>query len=105
MTIFFISFLFFFLIIGGFFGAIMWVRDEEKPIGIRLIKTLSIMLAIGIIFGGLFTLDTLGKEEMWNGGKCPSCNVKWDFEGASKSRFGSTTRYYECPQCHDVIEQ
>lgn len=86
-------------------GTLIFFNTDNTPIVKRVCMIIIIPLLIAVSLAGLCTLDEKGNEQEWNDGQCPSCNVAWDFEGAAKSRNGWTTYYYECPQCHDIIEQ
>ena len=42
-------------------------------------------------------------EEVWNDGYC-DCGYHWELAGATRSKQGSVTKYYFCPNCHSEIE-
>ena len=41
--------------------------------------------------------------DQWNGGYC-ECGGQWQPFGVSESRYGTTTKYYYCPNCRTEIE-
>lgn len=56
-----------------------------------------------LMSGGLY-LDSSMKDDAWNGGYC-ECGSHWELRGASKSRTGNETKYYQCPNCYAEIRQ
>ena len=62
------------------------------------------VLIFWFIVAGGFTLDSLGKKDAWNGGYC-DCGTHWELRGATKSRTGTETKYYSCPNCYAEIRQ
>ena len=68
----------------------------------RLIGT---VIAIIFWFAFAFGLyaETKYNSMVWNGGYC-DCGEHWELRGASKSRTGTETKYYACPNCHTEIE-
>lgn len=42
--------------------------------------------------------------DAWNNGYC-ECGGKWQPYGVSESGYGTTTKYYYCPNCYNEIEQ
>ena len=104
MTVFIISLVGSFLLSTLVFGTVTWIRNEEKPLKVKLFKTITAVVVMSLIMSFFFTCYHLGETDEWNDGKCSTCNVEWDFEGADRGR-NSKTYYYECPSCHDVITQ
>ena len=104
MTVFIISLVGSLLLSTIIFGTMTWIRNEEKPIGKRVVKTITAVIVMSLIMSFFFTCYYLGETDEWNDGKCSTCNVEWDFEGADRG-MNSKTYYYECPSCHDVITQ
>ena len=62
---------------------------------------------IVIIFWLAFSFGLWGEAKyesmVWNGGYC-DCGEHWELRGASKSRMGTETKYYSCPNCHTEIQ-
>ena len=97
-----------FLIIFGAFGLmcipfiimflVCGVDLEHKLCGAAVVLIFWFLVA-----GGL-TLDSKGKQDAWNGGYC-ECGTHWELRGASKSRTGNETKYYQCPNCYAEITQ
>ena len=69
----------------------------------KLGGTIAILIFWFLIAGGLF-LDSKGKKETWNGGYC-ECGTHWELKGATKSRMGNETKYYQCPNCYTEIKR
>ena len=74
-------------------------------------------LIIALIFIGSTCIEDLSDDVVWNDGKCPNCQVEWEFENVnSDSKFiysttlkanvshSRTHYYYKCPKCGKVIE-
>ena len=75
--------------------------------GIGLKRKIGGALAILIfwfLFSGALVLDETNKADNWNGGYC-ECGTHWELRGATKSRTGTETKYYACPNCHAEIRQ
>ena len=75
--------------------------------GVDLKHTLGgtiVVLIFWFICAGSCYLDEMGKQEAWNGGYC-DCGTHWELKGASKSRTGHTTKYYQCPNCYAEIQK
>lgn len=62
------------------------------------------ILVFWLLVAGGFTLDSKSWQEDWNGGYC-ECGTHWELRGASKSRTGNTTKYYQCPNCYAEIQK
>ena len=63
-----------------------------------------VALLIASAISGLITSDYEYKKAEWNGGMC-DCGTHWELRGAAKSRTGTETKYYACPNCHREIRQ
>ena len=61
-----------------------------------------VVLMFWLLAAGGLTLDSKGKQEAWNGGYC-ECGTHWELRGATKSRTGNETKYYQCPNCYAEI--
>lgn len=64
----------------------------------------SAILIFWLIASVGLTFESEGKENAWNGGYC-ECGQHWELEAVAKSRHGSTTKYYVCPNCYAEITQ
>ena len=62
------------------------------------------VLLFWLMFAGGITVDEMGKVDDWNGGYC-DCGTHWELRGATKSRTGTETKYYACPNCYAEIRQ
>lgn len=66
-----------------------------------------------VIFGVVFATITFvcliitvkTDKEVWNNGVCPTCGQAWEFKCATQGSGNNHTYYYECGNCHSVIEQ
>ena len=47
--------------------------------------------------------QSASNAEKWNGGFC-ECGAHWELKGVTRSRMGSETKYYTCPECYKEIE-
>ena len=67
----------------------------------KLGGTIAVLFFWLLVSVGL-TLDSKVKKETWNGGYC-ECGTHWELRGATTSRTGSETKYYQCPNCYAEI--
>lgn len=89
------------LLIGGLFGGVAYCNIE----GVKgVIVGIIITLGFGLLFGGGIYLDAKMKDDKWNDGYCPECNVHWIPYGASDRSMGSKHKYYYCEECYKEIE-
>lgn len=51
---------------------------------------------------GMFISRQADKKE-WNKGKCPDCNIAWDYQGLNIHIDFDNAKEYECPQCGNII--
>lgn len=101
---FFVIFLIMLLPVGGFFGIITWVGNDDLAKSKQIIMTILAVLVMTTIVSGAFCWSYNADLCAWNDGKCPTCNSEWSFESAARGR-NSTIYYYECEECHEVIKQ
>ena len=52
---------------------------------------------------GLYA-QTTENNKNWNNGNCDKCEVHWELVAVTKTKNGSTTKYYTCPKCYKEIE-
>lgn len=62
-----------------------------------------ITLAFWFMTATLLFYQEEGNKERWNEGFCP-CGTHWELEAVSKSKSGTETKYYSCPNCYKEIE-
>lgn len=62
------------------------------------------ILIFWFLFAGGTTIEEMNKADSWNGGYC-KCGTHWELRGATKTRVGTETKYYACPNCHAEITQ
>ena len=62
-----------------------------------------ITLAIILVAVGGAILQAITNQEVWNEGYC-ECGTHWELKGVAKAKNGSTTKYYDCPNCFEEIE-
>lgn len=55
-----------------------------------------------LVSGGLY-FQEVGNAERWNDGFC-ECGTHWELKGVTKTKMGSETKYYSCPECYKEIE-
>lgn len=55
-----------------------------------------------VVSGAMWAQNTVN-EENWNGGYC-ECGAHWELEAVTRTRNGSETKYYACPECFAEIE-
>lgn len=67
------------------------------------IKGMIVCLVLWAFVSGAFCLQATINAENWNDGFC-ECGAHWELEGVTKSRMGSVTKYYVCPECYAEIE-
>lgn len=71
---------------------------------IRFIVATLIASAIGFGISGLLIFEHTTDEKQYNEGYC-ECGGEWDLFDIEKGyRNGSSTYYYKCNKCNDVIE-
>ena len=63
-----------------------------------------VILLVWLMLAGGITLHTMSRADSWNDGYC-DCGTHWELRGAAKSKTGTETKYYACPNCHAEIEQ
>lgn len=64
--------------------------------------TLICVIGWFIIAGAMWGQSTANKEN-WNEGYC-ECGTHWELKGVTRTRYGSETKYYACPNCFEEIE-
>lgn len=63
-----------------------------------------VVLLLWLLLAGGITLDGISKSDSWNGGYC-NCGTHWELRGVTKSRIGTETKYYVCPNCYSEISK
>ena len=62
-----------------------------------------VCLAFWAFVSGAIWSQAASNAEKWNDGFC-ECGAHWELKGATKTRTGSETKYYACPECYKEIE-
>lgn len=62
-----------------------------------------VVIIFWFIFAGGLYFQEQGNNERWNNGFC-ECGQHWELSGVNKSRNGTETKYYTCPDCYKEIE-
>ena len=62
-----------------------------------------ICICFWFLFTGGLYLQEVGNAKRWNDGHC-ECGQHWELKGATKTKNGSETKYYACPECYTEIE-
>ena len=89
------------LILGGVIGTLVWGGvGGKKGVVAGIITT----VLFAFVFAGGMTLDSMERDNKWNGGYCPNCEVHWIPFGASDTDFGTKSKYYYCPECLKEIQ-
>ena len=97
------DFLIVFLVLG-----LVWVpcillfaigRDDIKGKITGSLVCLAFWLVMSL---GLWGQDVYNTEK-WNNGYC-ECGTHWELNGVTKTKNGSVTKYYSCPECYTEIE-
>ena len=101
--LFLIAFIIWFCIGGIFFFPFVFMYDEDKPLIKRLISAIFITALFASIFGGCNYIEATRDNDNWNDGYCFNCGTHWTFKGGTRYKF-TTEYYYECENCHTVIE-
>lgn len=85
----------------GLFMAFL-ISAGVKKAKARVALTLGLAVLITALFGGMFTLEEYGNQEVWNNGQC-ECGGTYDFVNASRYR-NNTSYYWECNTCGRIIK-
>ena len=89
------------LFIGGIVGGFICSLVE----GVKgALIGFAVTLVITLLCGGGMYLDTVIRDNTWNGGYCPDCEVHWTPFGVSDTDMGSGSKYYYCEECYREIE-
>lgn len=77
--------------------AIGGVDKKHKIVGSLICLAFWVFMALGL-WG-----QAVGNAERWNNGYC-ECGQHWELNAVDKSRNGSETKYYSCPECFTEIK-
>lgn len=96
-----------FVVVLGLFMGIMMVGGvpEGRGKGWKWLLVIIIALAIGFAISGALHFEAKVNADVWNNGLCPTCEEHWIPNGVTKSKNGSVTKYYYCPECYCEITQ
>ena len=88
-------------VIAFLLGTMFFIGEETKK-GKVLVVVICVVAWLLCAFGvwGSVMLEA----DDWNNGYC-ECGEKWQPYGVSESRYGTTTKYYYCPNCYNEIEK
>ncbi len=62
-----------------------------------------VVLAFLVVFSGGLYFQEQDNNEKWNNGFC-ECGQHWELNAVSKTRNGTETKYYTCPNCYKEIQ-
>ena len=62
-----------------------------------------VCLAFWVVFAGGISIQSNHNKDLWNNGYC-ECGTHWELRAANKTKNGSETKYYSCPECHNEIQ-
>jgi hypothetical protein len=68
----------------------------------RIVGSLVCICFWFLVAGGIY-FQAVGNTERWNDGFC-ECGTHWELKGVTKTKNGSETKYYACPNCYTEIE-
>ena len=100
-TLFIVYSLFFTITAGLFFAFIYDSNSRRKGISKKIISII-IMLLVGCLIGGLFTLETALDDSIWNNGIHAECGGNWELFDIERTRNGHDLCYYRCNNCDYV---
>lgn len=61
------------------------------------------VIAFWVLFSGALYFQEQGNQERWNNGFC-ECGQHWELSAVNKTRNGTETKYYTCPDCYKEIQ-
>lgn len=67
------------------------------------IKGAVVCLVFWIFISSAMWGQSVSNAAKWNDGFC-ECGAHWELKGVNKTRMGSETKYYSCPECYKEIE-
>ena len=96
-----------FWVIFGFLGlmfvpCILLFASSGETVKDKIVSTL-VCICFWFMFAGGIYFQEVSNAERWNDGYC-ECGQHWELKGATKTRNGSETKYYSCPECFTEIE-
>lgn len=89
--------------IGLFIGMLFHFSEHIENKVLSVFVSIAIACAVGVILGGLITLDFKGKEERYNNGICTECQGELDLISVNRTKNGTETYYYECEDCGKIV--
>ncbi len=89
------------LMLGSVIGVLVWGAIEGKK---GVLAGIIVAILFDLVFTGGMMLDTMERDNKWNGGYCPQCEVHWTPFGVSDTDFGSKSKYYYCTECFKEIQ-
>lgn len=92
-----VQFIFCFFFLALLILPISYIASNKKGLLVGLILVLLMSLST--------SFDVYYKEKQYNNGICLDCGGDYVFVNATKNRYGSTVKFYECKNCQKVIEQ
>ena len=67
------------------------------------IKGAAVCFNFWILVSCLMWGQSVSNTEKWNGGFC-DCGAHWELKSVVRTKMGSETKYYSCPNCYEEIE-
>lgn len=72
------------------------MKHDNFELKFNLIFIVSLLIIIFIAMG----LSNASSSDEWNGGICPTCEVRYELRGVYKF-----LKYYACPECGHEVER
>lgn len=73
-------------------------REDIKDKIVGSLVCLVLWLVMSLALWG----QSVYNAEQWNDGYC-DCGQHWELSGVTKTKNGSVTKYYSCPDCYEEI--
>ena len=102
-TTLFIIYSLFFTITAGAFAALIYDGNSYRKGISKKIISIIIMLLVGCLLGGAFTLETAIEDDIWNDGIHSECGGNWELVDIERTRNGHDLSYYKCDKCDYIV--
>lgn len=62
-----------------------------------------IVLIIGFSISGIFIVEKMNDDKLWNKGYCNECGEEWELFNVVHYRNSGNEYWYKCPKCKNTI--